>query len=100
MSTINAFFAAPPDWLLPMGWLVLLLGWVLGRPATHRFVNKVTVIGFGNTTTNSVTHSHTSSSPSAGGGSSSLTNASSWATVIGLLMTLWPTVKPWLGLPA
>ena len=97
MSTIAAFFAAPPDWLLPLGWLVLLLGWVLGRPATHRFVNTVRVFGFGNTTTNTVIHSSTSSSPSAGGGSSTLTNASSWATVIGLLLT-FPMVKTWLGL--
>jgi hypothetical protein len=96
LSNLTAFFSASPDWLLPLGWLVLLLGWVLGRPATQRFVNKVSVIGFGNTTTNTV--NQTSTTPSAGGTSTSLTNASSVATILGLLITLWPVVKPWLNL--
>ena len=63
VTTLAAFFATPPNWLLPMGWLVLLLGWVLGRPATHQFVNKVTVIGFRNTTTKETLNKSTDHTP-------------------------------------
>lgn len=94
MSTLVSITAALPSWFLPLGWLALLLGWALGRPATQRFItNNITVIGIGNTTNNTVLASAPSS---ASTGDSALSKAGSWASVVGLLLTLLPVLEKWL----
>jgi hypothetical protein len=97
MQSLTPLLAALPNWLLPLGWAALLVGWVLGRPAVTQMLNmlnKVTVIGANNTTTNIVNQSV---KPAASaGGDSTLSKLSSWATVAGLVLTLLPMLKDWL----
>src|ERR1035437_10375047 len=93
VSTLVAITATLPSWLLPLGWLALLLRWALGRPATQRFFDKVTVIGIANTTTNTVLVSEPSSTST---GDSALSKIGSWASVVGLVLTLLPILKQWL----
>lgn len=85
MLNLATIFAALPAWVLPVGWLALLLGWVLSRPATQRVWNKVVVIGIANTTNNRVNVYEASSPPS---GDSALSKVGSWCSVVGLLLTL------------
>ena len=93
MSTLATVTASLPAWLLPLGWIALLLGWLLGRPAIQRFVNKVTVIGIANTTTNSVSVTE-HSNPAHG--DSALSKVGNWATIGGLVLTLLPMLKEWM----
>lgn len=93
MSTLAAIFAALPTWFLPVGWLALLLGWVLGRPATQRVWNKVVVIGIANTTTNTVQQMDASNPPT---GDSALSKVGSWCSVVGLVLTLQPLLEKWV----
>ncbi len=93
MQSLTAFIATLPTWFLPVGWFALLIGWVLGQPATTRFFNKVTVIGFNNTTTNIARQA---ASSKAAGGDSPLSKVGSWASVVGLVLTLLPMLKDWL----
>lgn len=93
MSTLATISAALPTWFMPVGWLALLLGWVLGRPATQRVWNKVTVIGIANTTNNNVVQREASSSPA---GDSALSKVGSWCSVVGLVLTLQPLLEKWL----
>lgn len=93
MTTLATISAVLPTWLLPVGWLALLLGWVLCRPATQRVWNKVVVIGIGNTTTNTVHHVEASSPPT---GDSALSKVGSWCSVVGLVLTLQPLLEKWL----
>lgn len=96
MQTLSTFLSTLPSWILPIGWLALLLGWGLGRPATARLLlkNSVNVKGNGNTVQNTISqHNTTAQNPS---GDSSLSKASSFATVAGLVLTLLPMLKDWL----
>lgn len=96
MQTLNTFLSSLPSWVLPIGWLALLLGWGLGRPATARLLlkNSVNVKGNGNTVQSTISqHSTSGQNPSS---DSSLSKASSFATVAGLVLTLLPMLKDWL----
>lgn len=92
MPTLDALLNTLPNWMLPVGWFALLFGWLLGRPESTRFFNKVTVFGFNNTTTNQVTQSM----GQGAGGDSPLSKAGSWASLVGLVLTLLPLLKDWL----
>ena len=94
MQILNTLFAYLPNWLLPVGWVVLLVGWALGRPTTSSFLNKVSVFGVNNTTVNQV--SHEASRRSDTSGDSRLSKAGSWASLMGLVLTLLPMLKDWL----
>jgi hypothetical protein len=95
MQTLHTFLNTLPNWVLPIGWLALLLGWGLGRPATARLLlkNGVNVKGNGNTLYNNVSQKNIS--PTSSGVDSSLSKASSYATVAGLVLTLLPMLKDW-----
>ena len=93
MSTLTAIYASIPDWAFALGWLSLLLGWVLARPATQRIWSKVVVIGIANTTTNTVLQNEAASQTA---GDSALSKVGSWCSVIGLVLTLQPLLEKWL----
>lgn len=93
MTTLNPILLSLPSWLLPVGWFALLLGWTLGKPATQRLMNKVTVFGIANTTSNTVAVSEHSSAPT---GDTALSKVGSWANVVGLVLTALPMLKEWL----
>lgn len=96
MQTLNTLLNSLPSWILPIGWLALLLGWGLARPATARLLlkNKVAIKGNGNAVTNVVSQNYTL--PSGIGGDSSLSKAGSYASLVGLVLTLLPILKDWL----
>lgn len=79
-----------------VGWVLMLLGFLLDRRALNRLTSKVDnrVRGHHNHIANHV-HQSVSSSAS-GGGTGALATWSAWATIGGLLLTLWPMVRGWL----
>ena len=86
------------DWLGLLGWLVLLAGYFMQRKAwmNAQVVNRVS--GSHNTITNTI--QQTQAAPPAGAGQtgeSGLAQWANWATIVGLLLTLWPLVQPLLG---
>jgi hypothetical protein len=93
MSTLSNISAALPGWFLPLGWLLLLLGWALGRPKVQTVVGKIIVVGFDINITSTVHHVEAAKDPA---GDSPLSKASSWATLVGLLLTLLPMIQAWL----
>lgn len=85
------------DWLGLLGWLILLAGYFMQRKAlmNAHVVNRVS--GRQNTVTNNI--HQTQAAPPAGAGQpgeSNLAQWASWATILGLLLTLWPLAKPWV----
>lgn len=89
---MQTFLSSLPSWLLPLGWVILLLGWILGRPATAGLVNKTTIFGSHNRVLNQISLAQ----PAPAQGESGLAKASSWATLLGLALSLLPIAKDWL----
>jgi hypothetical protein len=83
------------DVLGVLGWVALLAGFSMQRKAlmNANVVNRVS--GSQNTVTNNIhqTHSAAPGEPHE----SRLAKSASWATLVGLALTLWPLVKPWLA---
>lgn len=94
MQSLDTLLNILPVWFMPVGWFALLFGWVLSRPATTSLVNKVMVIGFNNHTNNQVSNDTTNQHDASG--ESPLSKFGSWASLLGLLLTLLPMLKDWL----
>ncbi len=88
------FLNTLPGWLFPLGWFALLVGWALGRPTTASIFNKITTIGFNNQVQNQVAISNAPATSKEG--DSALSKAGSWASLVGLVLTLIPLLKDWL----
>ena len=83
-----------PTWVGAVGWLAVLVGFFMQRKALINVVNKNSFRGDNNVVTN-ITHQGTPSQ--SGGGDSALSQWESWASVVGLGLTLLPLLKEWLG---
>jgi hypothetical protein len=73
-----------------IGWGLVLMGWLLQRPSVQQKLSNFTLqIGSGNQSAVSQQQAHHAS---AGGdkGDSALSKASSWATLAGLAVTIYP----------
>lgn len=93
-----ALFDHVPSWLSWLGWLFLLAGCLMQRRALNLQSNiRNTVRGSQNQVTNTV---HQLAPASPDGGDSPLAQWGSWASIVGLLLTLLPMVKAWLATSA
>lgn len=77
------------DLLAWLGWGLLALGWLGQRPVTQHWVNKVQTWNWGshNHVENHVSQQHHAAPADSG---SALERWSNWATIAGLLVSLWP----------
>ena len=79
-----------------IGWALVLLGWLLQRPSVQLKLRNLTLqIGSGNQSSVSQVQTHQTDG-SESKGDSPLAKASSWATIAGLLTTIYPLVAPLL----
>lgn len=86
------------DWLGWVGWVALLAGFSMQRKAlmNAHVVNRVS--GSQNTVNNNIHQTQAAPSAQTGQpGESNLAKWGSWASIVGLALTLWPLVKPLLG---
>lgn len=92
---MGALFEQVPSWLGWLGWFVLFAGYLMQRRALVSLQSSVrnTVKGNQNHVTNTV---HQAAPASAEGGDSHLSQWGSWASIVGLVLTLIPMVKAWL----
>lgn len=92
---MSALIEHVPSWLGWLGWLVVLVGHLMQRRALVGFQSRIqsTVQGNQNQVTNTVNQSTSASSAE---GDSLLAQWSSWATIVGLFLTLLPMIKAWL----
>ena len=86
---MQTILSSLPSWLLPLGWIILLAGWILGRPATAGLVNKITIFGSHNRVQTQISVAQ----PAPAQGESGLAKAASWATLLGLALSLLPMAK-------
>lgn len=93
-----------PPWVGLVGWVALLVGYLLQRQAMRNTVhqsNKAWVAGSGNTTlqTNNANGqvAPPSGQPPANGQDSALGQAGSWASIVGLGLSLLPFLKTYLA---
>lgn len=93
---MGAMLEHVPSWLAWVGWLVVLAGYLMQRRAWVSLQSNVrnTVKGNQNQVTNTV---HQSAPASPDGGDSPLGRWGSWASIVGLVLTLLPMVKAWLA---
>ena len=93
-----AFLQSIPAWVGAVGWLAVLIGFGLQRKALMNVTHKTSIKGNNNTVTNSTSQGTPSQVGSAGkGGDSALSQWGSWASVVGLALTLLPLLKEWFG---
>lgn len=97
MQTFHSLLQTLPDWCFPLGYFCVFLGWLLGRPATTKVVNKASswVVGFGNVTITTNQVAGSTGSDDAPHEDSALSRAGSWASLVGLALTLGPLLKDW-----
>jgi hypothetical protein len=81
------------DGAAPLGWVAMLVGFLLQRKALMNVHATTRIKGNQNSVTNNI-HQTVND---AGGDSGNLARWGSWASIIGLALTLWPLVKPWLS---
>lgn len=93
---MGEFLQSIPSWVGALGWLAVLIGFRLQRKALINASNKTTIIGGGNTVSNT-TNQSTHSANADGGGDSLLSLFGNWASLIGLALSLLPLLKDWLG---
>jgi hypothetical protein len=74
-----------------LGWVLLLLGWLGQRRNVQNWINKVMVIGSHNHVSNQV--SYTPPKPDSTQAPALVERIGSWASILGLLLTLWPLLK-------
>jgi len=92
---VNALIEHVPSWVGWLGWLGMLVGYIMQRRALVSLQSRIQNVIHGNQ--NQVTNTVNQSLPaSSGGGDSLLAQLSSWATIVGLLLTLLPLIKAWL----
>lgn len=93
---MEALLQHVPSWLGGVGWLVVLAGYLLQRRAVVSLQSRIqnNVKGNQNRVTNTVLQS---APASPGGGDSPLAQWGSWASIVGLFLTLLPMVKAWLA---
>ncbi|MDZ4400781.1 hypothetical protein [Hydrogenophaga sp.] len=79
-----------------LGWVLVLVGFLLNRSAMAKLQLRVSnhVSGSGNKVTNNVNQNVTSIAH--GGSDGLLATWGSWASILGLALSLWPTLKGWL----
>lgn len=78
-----------------VGWVAVLVGFLMQRRAWNNMQARIHTSIKGNQ--NRVTSTINQSVPaSEGEGDSQLAKWGSWASVVGLALTLWPLVKGWL----
>ena len=90
---MRSWLQSIPAWVGAVGWLAVLVGFFMQRKALMNVVHKNSFKGNNNVVTN-ITHQST---PSQSGGDSALSQWGSWASVVGLGLTLLPLLKEWLG---
>lgn len=96
---MEALLRQVPAWLGVVGWLVVLAGYLLQRQAVVSLQSRIQNNVKGNQ--NQVTNAVLQSAPaSQGGGDSPLAQWGSWASIVGLFLTLLPMVKAWLAASA
>lgn len=92
---MDALIQAMPAWLGVLGWAVVLVGYLLQRRAwvTQRSSVQTSIKGNQNQVSNTVTQSVLEQ---GGSGDSPLAMWGSWASIVGLALTLLPLIKAWL----
>ena len=93
------FLHSIPAWVGAVGWLAVLLGFGLQRKAFMSVSNKTSIKGNRNSVTNTTNQGTQSQNDSAdhGSGDSTLSRWGSWASLVGLVLTLLPLLKEWFG---
>ena len=91
---MSTWLQSIPAWAGALGWLAVLVGFFMQRKALMNVVNKTSFKG-DNNVVNNITHQGTPSQ--SGGADSTLSQWGSWASVVGLGLTLLPLLKEWLG---
>jgi hypothetical protein len=90
---MDAFLQMVPPWVGGVGWLAVLVGFFLQRKALVEARNLTTIKGNRNQVSNTIHQS----AVEASGGDSVLVQCANWATIAGLVLTLLPLLKDWLG---
>lgn len=92
---MSALMQSVPQWLGWLGWLALLVGFLFQRRAwaTQQARTQTNIKGNLNQVTNTTTQSVTEA---GSGGDSPLAQWGSWASIVGLVLTLLPMIKAWL----
>lgn len=86
-----------PAWAGLLGWALLLLGFLLQRQALRIGINaghRAANIGAGNSIVQTGDIAVQTPPPPA---ESALSRWGSWASIVGLVFTVWPLVKPLLA---
>lgn len=93
---MSALIEHVPSWLGWLGCLGVFVGYLMQRRALVSLQSRIqnTIQGNQNQVTNTVNQS----TPALTAGENSpLVQWSSWATIVGLLLTLLPLIKAWLA---
>lgn len=93
---MGALFQGVPQWVGLLGWLVVLVGFLMQRRAWTNMQARIqtSIKGNQNQVNNTV---HQSVPASSGDGDSPLAQWGSWASIVGLVLTLLPLVKAWMA---
>lgn len=93
---MGTLFQGVPPWVGVLGWLVVLVGYLMQRRAWINMQARIQTTVKGNQ--NQVTNTVNQSVPASGGeGDSPLAQWGSWASIVGLVLTLLPLVKAWMA---
>lgn len=96
---MDALIQGVPQWVGWLGWVAVLIGFLFQRRALviQQARSQTRVKG----NHNQVTNSTTQTVMEAGGGDDSpLAQWGSWASIVGLILTMLPMVKVWLNASA
>ncbi len=75
------------------GWGLIVIGWLLQRPSVqHKLSNFTLQIGSGNQSNVTQVQSN-QASPSQGKADSALSQWGSWASIVGLALTVYPLIN-------
>jgi hypothetical protein len=96
---MGALIQGVPQWVGWLGWVAVLIGFLFQRRAlvTQEARSETSVKGNHNQVTNTTTQTVMEA---GGGGDSALAQWGSWASIVGLILTLLPLVKAWLSASA
>lgn len=92
---MEALISNAPVWLGVLGWLLLLVGFLLQKKAlvNQTMRTQTSIKGNFNVTNNNSIQSASSPTP---GGDSTLSKLGSWASLFGLALSVLPLIKSWL----
>lgn len=89
---MDALIQGVPQWVGWLGWVAVLIGFLFQRRAliTQQARSQTSVKGNHNQVTNTTTQTVMEA------GDSALAQWGSWASIVGLVLTLLPLIKAWI----